>query len=500
MIQVEKRAFPGRGKTLIIFTDEGDIKNRNYFIKLEKNIQERLQTEASTHDFTGRKNEHIMIDGGASFARIIVFGTGKEKDLTPSVFREFLAAAVRVAGAMRTPSLHFFLPEKLLKNEFQTGKHLAIGFYLAQYRFSKYKGKEHQKKIHTIKDLYVCCESEPSSALKQGIEEGTTVAKAVMLTRDLVNEPASRVNPAYLVKEAERIARESGGLITTSVLDAGRCSELHMGAYLGVAEGSEREPQFIVMTYTPAGAQKKRKKICFVGKSITFDSGGLSLKPAKAMEDMKIDMAGGAAVLGVFQALAEGIKSPHEIIGILPACENMPSGKAMRPGDIVEAMNGKTIEVLNTDAEGRLALADAVSYAEKMHKPDLIIDFATLTGACMVALGEDVAGVFGNDERAVRKFMECTRQEDEPAWELPFYKPYLELLKSDIADIKNVAGKGYGGAITAALFIGEFVKSTAWVHVDIAGPAHNSGQVRGTVGRGGTGWGVMSIINLIQSA
>lgn len=493
MIQIEKRAFPGGGETLLFFTCEGNLKKNEYFNKLDATVDGKLTKKAQLHDFTGKKDEYLMVEGSL-YGHIICYGIGAEKELTPAALREYLASAMQLCNNLKTSSVHVFYPPAL--SDFnEAGKQIALGFYLSQYRFDKYKGKEMREKAHGIKDLYIFFDKE-APELTEGIEAGAIIARGIKLTRDLVNEPASHVHPATLAEEAARIAGESGGRISVSVLDENECRKLGMGAFLGVAAGSDLPPKFIILTYKPREA--KGKKICFVGKSITFDSGGLSLKPAKAMEDMKIDMAGGASVLGVFQALADGIEVNREVIGILPACENMPSGRAMRPGDVVTAVNGKTVEVVNTDAEGRLALADAVSYAEKTFKPDLIIDFATLTGACMVALGEDIAGIFGNNEEAVRKFFAITRKEQEPAWELPFYKPYLDLIKSDIAQLKNVSGKGYGGAITAALFIGEFVKNTKWIHVDIAGPAHNSGASHGTVGRGGTGWGVLSIISLLQ--
>jgi len=307
------------------------------------------------------------------------------------------------------------------------------------------------------------------------------------------------MHPETMATQAFAIEKVSQGKISVQVLDRDECQKLGMGSFLGVAQGSEREPKFIVLKYENMNLKSpKSKRICLIGKSITFDSGGLSLKPAKSMETMKIDMAGGATVLGIFSILAHTDKIIHEVWGVLPACENMVSGKSLRPGDIVTALNGKTIEVLNTDAEGRLALADGVAYAEKFIKPDYIIDLATLTGACMVALGEDITGIFGNDKDAVKKFIEKAEKEDEEICELPFYKPYLTFLKSDIADLKNIGGTGYGGAINGALFIGEFIEKTKWIHLDIAGPAYNSGAVKGVIGKGGTGWGILTIMSLLS--
>lgn len=494
MIEIERSAFPGGGsETLIFFIYEGDLQKNDDFTRLDQKTKGRLLQRAKLHEFQGKRDQRFTLDEAGE--SIIAYGIGKKEKLTPASFRECVASAIRIAASLKAASVRFFYPQGLKEHE-EAGRAIALGFRLAEYRFDKYKGKKGNK--HEIKKLSVCVESDTPPGLQKGIDQGEIIARAVSLTRDLVNEPASSIHPEALAREAQRIANASKGSVTVEVLEKKDCESLGMGAFLGVAEGSERPPKFIVLTYTPK--KPSGKTVCFVGKSITFDSGGLSLKPSKAMEDMKIDMSGGASVLGVFQALAEGIAVNRKVVGIMPACENMPSGRAMRPGDVVTALNGKTIEVLNTDAEGRLALADAVAYAEKTVKPDLIIDFATLTGACMVALGEDIAGVFGNSGKAVKQFVGITEKEGEPAWEMPFFKPYLEQMKSDIADLKNVSGKGYGGAITAALFIGEFVKNTDWIHVDIAGPAHNTGRPHGITPRGGTGWGVISIISLLQQA
>ena len=279
-----------------------------------------------------------------------------------------------------------------------------------------------------------------------------------------------------------------------------------MGSYLSVARGSVVPPKFIVLHYKPTVSVKSPKggspfgrKIALVGKSIMFDSGGLSLKPSGSMEDMKIDMSGGATVLGVFSVLAKTPVS-YEVFGILPACENMPSGHATRPGDIVTAMNGKTIEVLNTDAEGRLTLADAMVYAEKHCKADVIIDLATLTGACVVALGGDLAGLFSNDDKLSDSFEESAKQVGDEVWKLPLHMPYLKKMKSDIADLKNIGGGRDGGAITAAVFLSEFVDKAKWIHIDIAGPAYRTDEPKGALGKGGTGWGVLSLFEFLRKA
>jgi len=266
-----------------------------------------------------------------------------------------------------------------------------------------------------------------------------------------------------------------------------------MGAFLGVAQGSERKPKFIILKYNNS---PKSKKICLIGKTVIFDSGGLSLKPSSSMEIMKIDMAGGATVLGIFKILSK-LDIKTSVIGILPACENMPSGHAIRPGDVVTALDGQTIEVLNTDAEGRLTLADALAYTEKYLGPEIIIDLATLTGACIVALGKEITGLFGNNKQLINDFEKISQKEGDHIWPLPMYEPYLKKMKSEIADWKNTGGAGFGGAIIAALFLKEFVKKTKWLHLDIAGPAYSE-ETKGVVSKGGTGWGVVSLIEFIK--
>jgi leucyl aminopeptidase len=267
-----------------------------------------------------------------------------------------------------------------------------------------------------------------------------------------------------------------------------------MGCFLGVAQGSREPAQFIVLEYVPAKAQHA-DTIVLVGKAITFDSGGISLKPARGMERMKDDMSGGAAVLGIMQAAAQ-LKIPQRVIGIVPATENLPDGAALKPGDVITSLSGKTVEIITTDAEGRLILADALAYAQR-YKPHAIIDLATLTGACITALGNDVAGVMGTDEQLITKIQEAAAATSEKVWQLPLWDEYSELLKSDIADIKNAAGRD-AGAITGGCFLKEFTGKTPWVHVDIAGPAWTD-KDRPYLPKGATGFGVRLIINLLEN-
>jgi leucyl aminopeptidase len=359
---------------------------------------------------------------------------------------------------------------------------------LGDYSFDQFRSKEHIKKNPHLAEVYII--TSPSADDKVAVFKGEAAAEATILARDLVNIPGSHVYPETLAQQARAIEKKSQGKVKVQVLSEEECKKLGMGSFLSVGQGSDKKSAFIILHYKGTG----EKKFTFIGKSITFDSGGLSLKPSEHMMDMKIDMAGGAAVLGVFDYLATAqpaITSFSDVYGILPAAENMISGSATRPGDVITAMNGKTIEVLNTDAEGRLVLADALVYAETVLKSDYIIDMATLTGACAVALGNDLAGVFTNEDALEKQFGSAAAKAGDDYWRMPLHEAYSSLIKSTIADIKNIGGGRYGGAITAALFLKEFVKKAKWMHIDIAGPAHSDKK-------GASGWGVLSVIYFLE--
>ena len=314
---------------------------------------------------------------------------------------------------------------------------------------------------------------------------------AVIWARDLVNEPPITLTPSVFADEARQVAKDSK--LQIEVLGPKEMKKLKMGMLLGVAQGSAEEPRLIHLTYRPAKVTKKTPQIALIGKGLTFDSGGLSLKPAKSMEDMKCDMSGAAAVLGAMRVF--GALKPKVIVhGFIGATENMPGGRAIRPGDILKSMNGKTVEVLNTDAEGRLVLGDVIEYAKTL-KVDEMIDLATLTGACMVALGRTTAGYFSNDESMAARFDLAAKRAGEDVWRLPLNDKMVELLRSPVADLRNI-GDAYGGAITAALFLREFVGETPWTHVDIAGPAFVEGKGPAA---GGTGYGVMTLVEYVMA-
>ncbi len=312
--------------------------------------------------------------------------------------------------------------------------------------------------------------------VKRGLAQGEAIGAGVGMARECANRPANHCTPTWLGSEAKRLGKEFG--FDVQVLDRKACEKLGMGSFLSVARGSEEPLRFIVMQYQGAG--KKDAPVVLVGKGITFDTGGISLKPAAEMDEMKFDMGGAASVLGTMRAVGE-LKPKVNVVGIIPACENMPSGLATKPGDVVTSMSGQTIEILNTDAEGRLILCDALTYAERF-KPAAVVDIATLTGACVIALGNHHAGLFSPDDALADELVAASRRADDPCWRLPLDEEYDEALKSNFADMANVGSRA-GGAITAAKFLQRYTKAYPWAHLDIAGVAWKSGAAKGSTGR-----------------
>lgn len=468
---------------------------------LDKKTQKKIEEKIKKNNFLGKEEEVLELESD-NFENIFLIGGGKKDNFNLIKWQSLLAKAWERLKNKKVKNGAIFYQKELGDDYFEIGKKLAISFFLSNYNFTQYLSEEKRKEVKKIEAIsFYIRNKDAKEKIQKGLEWGQLVSSGVCFARDLVNQPASYLHPETLVEEAFKIEKESKGKITVEVLDKDECQRLGMGAFLGVAKGSDRDPKFIVLKYANPQSNTQKQKICFIGKSITFDSGGLSLKPSEMMEWMKIDMAGGAAVLGVFKVLSQMSDSKKlaftEIYGILPACENMPSGKAIRPGDIVKAMNGKTIEVLNTDAEGRLTLADALVYAQECLKVDKIIDLATLTGACMVALGTKIAGLFGNNKKLIEQIKTLAEKEGELVWQLPLHQPYQRLLKSDIADIKNIGGK-YGGAVTAALFLLNFINKVDWAHLDIAGPALNHEADDGMIKKGGTGFGVLTLLEFLK--
>lgn len=446
-----------------------------------------------TKEFTGKHAQLTLIH--TQTGKVVLVGIGKLAELTAERLRraggkvfssKYLKGQDITSAALSTA---IFKECGLLKG----APHPAAFFFLegallCRYEFKKYKSPE-KDQPNNLKTLTVL----DTGALRDAgnsIKWLTTVIPAVSFARDLVNTPSSDMTPTALAEAAIAL---TGKGVTVKVLDASAAKKEGMWSYLSVAKGSAEPPKFIVIEYTGA-ASAEAAPVAIIGKSITFDSGGISLKPADGMEKMKYDMAGGAAALGIIRAAAE-MSLPVNLVAVLPATENMPGGHATRPGDVVTAITGKTIEILNTDAEGRLVLADAIGYAIKYYKPSVIIDMATLTGACSIALGNEAIAMMGNNEALINDLKKASDQTYELVWQMPLYEEYKEYLKSDVADIKNIGGRT-GGLVTAAYFLSEFVTDIPWVHLDIASTAF-ADKDKPYICKGATGIGVRLIMNYL---
>jgi leucyl aminopeptidase len=424
-------------------------------------------------------------------SRIILAGLGKSDGFDGAAAER---AAAGVVGKLLTSGeteIHFALevpkPSRLASADLAA--HLALGSRLRSYTFNLYRTRnreEYETKLSRISIV-----TTEISAAKRALVALDVVAEGVFLARDLVNEPPNVLSPAVFAKRAMALAKHG---LTVNVLGEAEMQKLGMGAILGVGQGSERESQLVVMQWKGARA-KSEPPVAFVGKGVCFDSGGLSLKTGAGMMGMKGDMGGGAAVIGTMLALAKR-KARVNAVGIIGLVENMPDGKAQRPDDVVTSMSGQTIEVLNTDAEGRLVLADALWYTQKKFKPKIIVDLATLTGAIVTSLGHEHAGLFSNDDRLADRLVACGRAEGEPVWRMPLSDAYDKSLKSKIADMKNIGGPA-AGSITAAQFLQRFVEKTPWAHLDIAGVAWQDGEHKPLSPGWGTGWGVRILNRLV---
>lgn len=465
---------------------------------LDDGIRSAVESELKRRGFEGREGDCCAIPllGQSKIRHLIVVGLGNKRSMEPDRARSLAAKIFKCAQSVRSKDIYVHSSLlKGVKDPILSLQMLVEGIELASYHFHVYRkhtAAEELKKKSVTQITLPTSDAATRKRMERGITLGKVCAEATNLARDLVNTPSLNMHPREMAEQAKRLAERGSG-ITCKVMDRISMEKLGMHASLAVGAGSQHEPVFIQLIYRPK--VRTSKKIAIVGKAITFDSGGLSLKPADHMTDMKIDMAGAAAVIGLFKALPQ-IKPRCEVHGLFIAAENMPSGSAYRPGDVVAAMDGTTIEVENTDAEGRVTLADALSFAALKIKPDAIVDLATLTGAVIVALGSDVAGLLSPDEDLKQALSKASKDAGEPMWELPLYKPYGELIKSKIADVRNVGGRA-GGVITAALFLERFVHGVPWAHIDIAGPSYAEKEIRSEWPIGGTGWGVRTLINYL---
>lgn len=438
-------------------------------------------------EFSGRSGEVLVLRqlAGVTAPRVIVVGLGEQAKLNAKVLQQAHRAALSSAHSMKLGQVASTLLTPSLDADLTTlARQTAIAAGLATYRFDPSYGRE-KTKPSALKQLAIVCTRGQSKAINEGLVQGRAIANGMSLTRELGNLPSNICTPSYLATTARTLGRSHK--LKVEVLDRKQLEALKMGAFLAVAKGSEEAPKFIVMRHEgakPASRSKDKDKapapIVLVGKGITFDTGGISLKPGASMDEMKYDMCGAASVFGTMQAIAE-LELPLNVVAIIPACENMPSGRATKPGDVVTTMSGQTVEILNTDAEGRLILCDALTYAERF-KPRAVVNIATLTGACVVALGHVNTGLFANDPHLSEALQQASVKANDPAWPMPLDDAYQDQLKSNFADIANIGGRD-AGAITAACFLSRFTKSYAWAHLDIAGTAWVSGKDKGATGR-----------------
>ncbi|HET8889040.1 MAG TPA: leucyl aminopeptidase [Candidatus Angelobacter sp.] len=484
----------------------GDSKNQGGDSKSKDKPEPRLAVKdaalekavadlVASGEVTGKAFETALLHRpqGLKAKRLLVVGAGKAKTFSHAEVRKAAGSAIRALKPKAIKSCAFVVPE-LASGAENAVRTIVEGALVADFDPDTYRS---DRKDQSVKEITVVAPagadvgSDPGK-LQNALTQGRIIGESQNFTRELVNEPSNRLTPTMLADRAKKMCDAVG--LKCELMGPDKIKEMKMGAFWSVAQGSDEEPRLIVMRYEPQGAPEK-PVLGLVGKGITFDTGGISIKPADGMEKMKYDMAGGAAMIGAMRAIAL-LKPKVKVIGIVCATENMPSGKAQKPGDVQIAMSGKSIEIINTDAEGRLVLADGLYYARTLGCTHLI-DAATLTGACVVALGYANAGVFANDEDAYQHFTQALQRSGEKFWRLPLDQEYLDQIRSSIADIMNTGGR-WGGASTAAVFLKEFVDDTPWLHLDIAGTAWME-ENKSWIAKGPSGIGVRSLIEFVRS-
>ena len=448
--------------------------------------------------FSGKSEQTLLLNSPGKASNLLLVGIGKSKDVTAEKICRAAATAVKVAeqSKFKLISADLSVLESVAKGKVSYGElasAMAEGAGLALYHFENYKSKsEKDDPVSRVEKLTLLTSSKVRQATtEKSIARAEKIIDAVHTARDLISHPGNTVTPSYLAEHAKKIARKSK--ITCKVLGKKEMEKLGMGSLLGVSQGSDQPPALIVLEYK--GGQKNKAPTAIVGKGITFDTGGISLKPGSSMDEMKMDMSGAATTLAILQ-LVSSLRLKTNVVGIVAAAENMPSGSAIKPGDILKSMSGKTIEVLNTDAEGRLVLADALTYAQRF-KPKEVIDLATLTGAVLHALGHHAAAVVGNNSAMIQKLKDAGDSTGERVWELPLWEEFEKATKSDIADLKNIASPGVGaGTIMGAAFLKAFAGEQPWTHIDIAGTAW--GFDRPYTNKGPSGYGVRLLLRYLE--
>ncbi len=479
---------------LTLFKDE---KASSGLIKdLDKLTGGQISAVIKSEEFKGDAGETALLrltpKGKLKASRLLLVGLGDRKDFKPSDIAAAAGTAARTLRKANARSIAFSSRNDVAVSD--AAQQAAQGAITSQFELDKYKTKEKNDKAVT--KFVFHSEGAKGGDVKAGLARGQAIGESINFTRDLANEPPNILTPTEMANRTQKMAREVG--LKCEILDEARMRKMGMGSLLSVSAGSEQPAKLIVLRYTPTrNTGKKGDLIGLVGKGITFDTGGISIKPAEGMEAMKYDMSGGATVIGTMRAIAL-LKPTVPVIGVVAAVENMPDGKATRPSDVVTAMNGKTVEILNTDAEGRLILADAVAYAEQQGATR-IVDMATLTGAVIIALGDQNTGIMGNDQAFVDQIIALGKEAGENFWQLPVSKEYSKQIKSDIADIKNIGPRGKAGTIMGAVFIQEFVDKAKWAHLDIAGTAWND-AVRPHQAKGPTGVAIRTLIKLVENS
>jgi leucyl aminopeptidase len=432
---------------------------------------------AALADLSGKLGSTLLLRALPNVAaeRVLLVGLGAKKEFGEAAYRDAVRAAANALRELGAKDAALYLVDLKVGSQPVSWnvRQAVLGAREAFYRFDQLKS---QKKNPEPSLARITLPLPPAAALEQALREAQATADGTDLARTLGNLPANICTPSYLAEQARKLAREFK--LEVEVLERKDMEKLGMGAFLAVTSASHQPPKLIVLRY--GGAAKSVKPLALVGKGITFDTGGISLKPAGEMDEMKFDMSGAGSVLGTIRALA-GMKAPVNVVGVIPTCENMPGGHAVKPGDVVTTLSGQTVEILNTDAEGRLILCDALAYAERF-KPEVVVDIATLTGACVIALGHIATGLFANDQKLADELRTAGEDAWDRVWQMPLWEEYQEGLRSNFADMANIGGRP-GGAITAASFLARFTRKLRWAHLDIAGTAWKSGREKGSTGR-----------------
>jgi leucyl aminopeptidase len=474
---------------VVVVLDRGEKDKPNVSVETsDAAIQKAAADVIASGEVTGKNFETTLLHNpaGLKAKRLLLLGGGKAKSFSAFELRRLAGAAARTLKTRSLRSFAFVAPSAGVDAE-TAAKAIVEGAFVGNFEPDYYKSDRKEQKIDEVSIVT----TGDQAKLQAALDQGRIIGEAQNFTRDLVNEPSNRMTPTILAERAKKMAAETG--LKCEVYGADKIKELKMGAFWSVAQGSDEPPALIVLKYEPAGAPEK-PVLGLVGKGITFDTGGISIKPSDGMEKMKYDMAGGAAMIGAMRAIAQ-LKPRVKVTAIICATENMPSGKAQKPGDVQIAMSGKSIEIINTDAEGRLVLADGLYYARQLGCTHLV-DAATLTGAVVVALGYVNAGIFANNDELYERFRKALDKAGEKFWRMPLDEEYKEIIKSGIADIVNSGGR-WGGAITAAMFLKEFAEDTPWLHLDIAGTAWTE-DAKPWIAKGPSGIAVRSLVEFVR--